>query len=202
MNEMNEESLDHSFAPQPSPFTRLIGIIWSVHVLIAALLFPRSLLPSAEDERRAAIYKITSLTFGTLILLINILSIIVMFTRPNLIDTAKVIFIFLTWVMVGAIYILFNHLRDIYQLFASLEEEAIQSRDQSVMLIRAGQAALRSGNQRLFSQEDVQLSMTSLLKKIGPLALLFLQKEKNFFQIALEAGRLAVMGSRVFKSLF
>jgi len=180
----------------------IIGVIWSMHVLIAALLFPRPLLPTDEQTKGQNIYRMTSLIFGTLILFINILSLVVMFTRPTWVDTAKVFFIFLTWLLVGTVYILFNHLRDIYQLFALLEEEAIQSRDQSVMLIRAGQAALKAGNRRLFAEADIQLSFTSLLKKIGPLALLFLQKEKNLFQMALEAGKVFFLGSRLFKNLF
>jgi len=179
-----------------------IGIVWSIHILTAALLFPRPLLPNDEEVKRQNIYKVTSLLVGTLILFINILSIVVMVTRPTWIDAAKVFFIFLTWLLVGAIYILFNHLRDIYQLFAALEEEAIQSRDQSVMLIRAGQAALKSGNRRLFAEADVQFSFSSLLQKIGPLALLFLQKDKNFLSIALQAAKTFFVGTRFFKNLF
>ena len=186
--------------PNRFSLASLIGIIWSIHILIAALLYPSPLLPHEEEIQKQNFYKLTSLIFGTLILFVNILILVMMFTRPTWVDAGKVFFIFLTWLLVGAIYILFNHLRDIYQLFSMLEEEAIQGRDQSVMLIRAGQAALKAGNNRLLAQADLEFSFTSLLKKVGPLALLFLQKEKNLFHIALEIGK--VMGTRFFKNLF
>jgi magnesium-transporting ATPase (P-type) len=188
--------------PNRFSLVNFIGTIWSVHILIAALLFPRSLLPTDEQIQRQNVYKLTSLIFGTLILLVNILSLVVMFTRPTWVEAAKVFFIFLTWLTVGVIYILFNYLHDIYQLFALLEEEAIQGRDQSVMLIRAGQAALKAGNRKLLAQTDTEFSFNSLLKKVGPLALLFLQKKKNLVHIALEAGKVLFMGSRLFKNLF
>jgi hypothetical protein len=180
----------------------LIGIVWSVHILVAALLFPRPFLPTDNEIKKQNIYRLTSLIFGTLILFVNILAFVAMFTRSSWVDAAKVFFVFLTWLSVGVVYILFNHLRDVYQLFAVLEDEAIQSRDQSVMLIRAGQAALKSGNSRLFAEADVQLSFSALVRKIGPLALLFLQKEKDVFNIALQAGKVFFMGSRLFKNLF
>jgi hypothetical protein len=180
----------------------LIGVVWSVHVLVAALLFPRPLLPTNDEIEIQNIYRLTSLIFGTLILFVNMLAFLAMLTRSSWVDAAKVFFIFLTWLSIGTVYILFNHLRDIYQIFALLEDEAIQSRDQSVMLIRAGQAALKSGNSRLFAEADVQLSFSSLVKRIGPLALLFLQKEKDIFNIALQAGKVFFMGSRLFKNLF
>jgi hypothetical protein len=70
------------------------------------------------------------------------------------------------------------------------------------MLIRAGQAALKAGNNKLYAHADVEFSFTSLLKKVGPLALLFIQKEKNLFHIALEAGKVFFAGTRLFKNLF
>jgi magnesium-transporting ATPase (P-type) len=182
--------------------TSLIGIIWSVHILIAALLFPRPLLPSEEDLARQNVYKLTSLIFGTLILFFNILVVVILFTRSSWVDLAKVFFVFITWLFIGIICILFNHLRDLYQWFRALEEEAIEGRDQSVMLIRAGQAALKAGNRKLLPQTDIEFSFPNLLKKVGPLALLFLQKEKSLFDIAIETGKLFFVGQKWFKNIF
>ena len=83
--------------------TSLIGIIWSVHILIAALLFPRPLLPSEEDLARQNVYKLTSLIFGTLILFFNILVVVILFTRSSWVDLAKVFFVFITWLFTGTI---------------------------------------------------------------------------------------------------
>ncbi len=180
----------------------LIGIIWSVHILIAALLYPRPLLPADEELRKQQIFKLFSFFIGTLILFINIASLFVMLTRHSWVDAAKVFFIFFTWALIGVIYITFNHLRDIYNLFSALEDEALQSRDQSVMLIRAGQAALQAGNRKLFPEEEIDFSFSSLLRKIGPLALLFLRKEKNILHIGIETFKLFFVGTRMFKNLF
>ncbi len=198
---MTDNTKSNSFSIA-SFIANVIGVIWSVHVLIAALIFPNQLLPNEGQTSRQNIYKMTSLLFGTLILFVNGFSLAIVFTRHNCVDAAKVFFIWLTWLFVGIIYILFNHLRDIYELFALLEEEAIQSRDQSVMLIRTGQAALKAGNRKLFAQTNVQFSLTSLMKSIGPLALLYLRKEKSLFDIALEAGKMIFVRSRLFKNLF
>jgi len=180
----------------------LIGGIWGTHILIAALLYPRPLLPTETEIGKQLFYKIFSFSFGTLLMLIDITSIIAMFTRPTWIEAGKVVFVFLNWLIIGVIYIVFNHLRDIYEVFSILEEEAIQGRDQSVMLIRAGQAALQAGNKKLLLEENVEMSFYSLLNKVGPLAFLFLRKEKNIFQIGIEAFKLFFIGSRMFKNLF
>lgn len=194
---MTEENKSGGFS-----LANLIGIIWSIHILIAALIYPRPLLPSAENSKKYQIYKLLSFLAGTLILFINVGAIIALFTRPSFLEAGKVLFIYLCWLAIGIIYILFNHLVDIHLLFSALEEEAVQGRDQSVMLIRAGQAALKAGNTKLFGDRDVQFSLSSLLKKIGPLALLFLRKEKNLLHIAIEAGRAIFAGSMLFKNLF
>jgi hypothetical protein len=194
---------------QPGGFSlvNLIGILWSMHVLIAALLFPRFLLPghNAQDPKniqKERLYTGFRIFFGTLILFFNLASLIILCTRSTLMDAAKVLFVLGTWILVGFIYILFNHLRDIYFLLAVLEDDAIQSRDQSVMLIRAGQTALKAGNLKLYGIKDPeQFSFVYLLKKIGPLAALVMQKS-NMKDIALEALKLAFSGTRLFKYLF
>lgn len=187
--------------------TNLIGLIWSIHVLIAALLYPSFLLPddrlpNAKKLARESLYKNLSLFFGTLILFINILCLVILFTRSTPIAIAKVVFVLTTWLLVGIIYIVANHLRSIYNLLSMLEDEAIQSRDQSVMLIRAGQAALSSGSRKLFGENSSeQLSFIQLLKKIGPLALLVVRKG-NIVDIGVEAFKLVFIGARVFKKFF
>jgi len=191
-----------------------IGIIWSIHVLIAALLFPHFLLPgnNAEDPKniqKEKLYTGFRLFFGTLILFNNLASLIILFTRSTFIDAAKVLFILGVWFLVGIIYILFNHLRAVYNLLSILEDDAIQSRDQSVMLIRAGQTALQAGNLKLYRMHSKingmkslqNFSFVSLLKKIGPLALLVMQKS-NTKDIILEVLKLAFSGTRLFKYLF
>ncbi len=184
-----------------------IGFVWSIHVLIAALLYPEFLLPkdNVQGSKRLQqenLYRNLSLFFGTLILFINILCVIILFTRSSLIDVAKVIFVLAAWFLVGIIYIVANHLRSIYNLLSILEDEAIQSRDQSVMLIRAGQAALASGNRKLYGEDNNEkLSYPQLLKKIGPLALLVLRKG-NLFDIGIEAFKLFFIGTRALKNLF
>lgn len=194
---MTESTKSNGFNP-----VNLIGIVWSVHILIAALIYPSYLLPKDNDPDKLKGYKITSLVFGTFLLLINILVIIVMFTRSTWLDTGKIVFIAFIWLAVGTIYILFNHLNSIYQFLAVLEEEAIEGRDQSIMVIRAGQAALQAGNKRLFAEPEMETSFMVLLKKFGPLALLFLQKEKNILQIALTAGKAFFTSTRWFKTLY
>lgn len=183
----------------------LIGILWSIHVLIAALLYPHFLLPANNepDEKniqKEKFYTGFRLFFGTFILFFNILCIIILFTRSTFIDAAKVLFVLITWLILGMIYILFNHLRGLYFVLSALEDDAIQSRDQSVMLIRAGQAALKAGNNKLYgaAQQAEQFSYISLLKKIGPLAMLVLNKS-NISAIAIEALKVALSGSRIFK---
>lgn len=147
--------------------------------------------------------------FGTLILFFNLASLIILFTRSTLIDAAKVLFILGTWLLVGIIYILFNHLRSVYYFLAVLEDDAIQSRDQSVMLIRTGQAALKAGNLKLSGvhlkihgmENPENFSFVSLLKKIGPLAVLIVKKS-NAKDIILEVLKLAFSGTRLVKYLF
>jgi hypothetical protein len=127
---------------------------------------------------------------------------IALFTSLTLIEFAKVLFVLGAWILIGLIYILVNHLRDVYYLLAVLEDDAIQGRDQSVMLIRAGQTALKAGNLRLYGQgEGEQFSFVDLLKKIGPLAVLVTQKT-NIKDIAIEALKLALSGSGLRKYLF
>jgi len=186
---------------------KVVRATWSTHVLIAILLYPRVLLPSPENEQpkdieKERIHIAFGLFFGTVILFFNIFSLVVLITRSTLIDAAKVFFILGTWMAVGIIYIIFNHLREIYYVLVLLEEEAIQSRDQSVMLLRAGQAALRAGTAKLQGQEAAEsFSFAYLLKKVGPLALLVMKKT-NVKTIAIEALKIALSGTFLRKFLF
>ena len=205
----NNIDTDTQTPPQKEPgiLLKVIGILWAIHVLIAALLFPSFLLPSLDsdnpkDIQKEKLYAAFRIFVGTFILFFNIFALIVLFTRSTLIDAAKVLFILMTWILVAFIYILFNHLRDIYLLLTILEDEAIQSRDQSVMLIRAGQTALKAGNMKLRGNRNSEpFSFVDLLKKIGPLALLVMQKG-NIKEIAVEALKLAVAGLGLRKYLF
>jgi hypothetical protein len=186
---------------------KVVRSTWSAHVLIAILLYPRALLPNLEKEQPKDIQKerihiAFGIFFGTVILFFNIFSFVVLITRSTLVDAAKVFFILGTWIMVGIIYILFNHLREIYYVLVLLEEEAIQSRDQSVMLIRAGQAALRAGTAKFDSQAEVEgFSFAYMLKKVGPLALLVM-KNTDVKTIALEALKIALSGTVLRKFFF
>jgi hypothetical protein len=108
--------------PKRSILANLIGFVWAVHILIAALLYPRFLLPtsdSPQEAKKLAWYAASRKIFGILILFINLLCILAMVTRPTWVDVAKVFFIFLTWVLLAVIYILFNHLRDIHDLLSA-----------------------------------------------------------------------------------
>ena len=213
-NNISSDNYDQNQSKPSGGFMlNFIGILWSIHVLIAALLFPHFLLPGANAEdpkniQKERLYIGFRIFFGTFILFFNIACIVVLFTRSNLIDAAKVLFVLGVWIMVGIIYIVFNHLRGIYDLLSVLEDDAIQSRDQSVMLIRTGQAALRAGNLKLdrahlkvYNMKNPEnFSFVSLMKKVIPLAVLVIQKG-NTKDIVLEVLKLAFAGTRLFKYL-
>jgi hypothetical protein len=209
MNNDMQSNMEDQSQPykEPGIVLKCIGILWGVHVLIASLLFPRFLLPrhhidDPKNIQKERIFTAFRIFFGTFILFFNILCVFVLFTRSSLIDAAKVLFVLGTWIMVGFIYILFNHLRDVYYLLAVLEDDAIQSRDQSVMLIRAGQTALKAGNLKLYRQAEAEdFSFMALVKKIGPLAILVMQKS-NIKDIAIEALKLVLSGSALGKYFF
>jgi hypothetical protein len=211
---------------------QVLGALWSIHILIAALLFPRFLWPSLEledpeNKRKEKTFAFFRLFFGTLILFFNfscalmlltwvILGIIylllhrfipvievlgTLYTFPVMIAAAKTFFVLAMWMFIAIIYILVNYFRDLYHLLAILEEEAIQSRDQSVMLIRAGHAALRAGNLKIYGQEKTDdFSFAHLLKKIGPLALLVMKKT-DVRTVAVESLKIALSGT-VLRFLF
>ncbi len=114
----------------------------------------------------------------------------------------KVLFIFFTcWISFGAVLV-FNQLKTIEAFLEAIEEEVGQARDESVMLLRAGQVSIKSLNDRLFGEEqNGHDSITELLKTIGPLALMFIRQEKNIFFWGLSLVKLAKKGLTVAKRL-
>jgi hypothetical protein len=114
----------------------------------------------------------------------------------------KVLFIFFTcWISFGAVLI-FNQLKNITSFLEAIEEEVGQARDESVMLLRAGQVSIRSLNDRLFGEpEQGHDSIAELLKTIGPLALMFMKQEKNIFFWGLSLVKIAQKGLSVAKRL-
>jgi hypothetical protein len=157
------------------------------HVILAALLFPTMLKGNSQDPQNqkdwTTFYRIWCLGFGIVLLLANVLSIVALLTRSNLLDFAKFCFVVVaSWISIIAL-IIANQEKQLKAALFALEEEAGQIRDESVMLIRAGQAGLKSLNKRLYGEEinDHFQAATELLKSVGPLAVLFLNKEKNIF---------------------
>jgi hypothetical protein len=188
----------------PSTIVSLIISIIEMHILLAALLYPGWLLPQAVQEgvqEKRTIYKVTSICFGLLLLVLNLFVCFVLFTRPTLIDFAKVLFIQLIWFFTAIALILFNHRGNIQAMLFFLEEEAVQIRDESVMLIRTGQATLRAFNRKIQGESDEQQSAFVLAKSIGPLALMFVKKEKNIVRVALATLKFFGSGAEFIKGL-
>jgi hypothetical protein len=180
----------------------LIGNVWGAHIVIAALLYPRPFLPGAADDFKETAYEIVCLGGGTMLLLINLAGLVLLFTRTAWIDAAKIIFVFLIWLAIGVIYIAFNHLRDIQSLLVILEEAAMQSRDEAAMVLRAANTAVQNWHSRLIATQEVELSVASILKRCAPLALLILRKEKSMVHIGVEAFKLVLSSTHLFKKLF
>ncbi len=146
--------------------------------------------------------RIWGVLFGLFLLAFNVLSVISLCTVSSWIGCAKVVFIFSTWwISIGAL-ILFNQLNNITYFLGTLEEEASQARDESVMLLRAGHASLKSLNGKAFGEiQQEEDSVAELLKTIGPLALMFIRQEKNVFFWGLSLVKLAKKGILLAKKL-
>lgn len=178
------------------------------HILIAALLFPVAWIKDEEesDSGLSYSYRLWCLIFGLVVLVLNILGIgtvIALLVRGQLIEFAKAYFVLLAWFVSIVALIVVNQQKHINALLFAIEDEATQSRDESVMLIRAGQAGIRSLNTRLYGEQSPSQFFTAseLLKSIGPLALLFMNKERNLLKWGMVGANAAVKGIRFVNNL-
>jgi hypothetical protein len=103
-------------------------------------------------------------------------------SQVNFIQFAKAIFVTLAWVLSLTAFIVVNNEKMITALLFAVEDEASQTRDESVMLIRAGQAGIRGLNAKLWGEEKQGISPSELIRSIGPLALLFFNKERSILR--------------------
>jgi hypothetical protein len=124
-------------------------------------------------------------------------------TQGGLIQFAKALFVLVAWVLSISALVIVNNERLIGALLFAVEDEATQTRDESVMLIRAGQASLRSLNAKLQGEEkpDPMLTAKELVKSIGPLALLFLRKERDMLRWGMAGVNVAAKGIRFIQNL-
>jgi hypothetical protein len=186
---------------------RILDLIIKAHILLAALLFPTAWSktdPADPDPGLSAFYRLWCLFLGCVLLLLHIAGIFALVTRSHLIDFAKVFFVMVAWSLSLIITVVVNHENTIGTLLFALENEATQTRDESVMLIRAGQAGLRSLNKKVTgdaAKNDV-LTASELFKSVGPLALMFLNKERSLLKWFMAGINLAAKGSKFAPSFF
>jgi len=128
-------------------------------------------------------------------------SLLIAFSQVNYIQFAKAIFVFSAWIFSLMAIIVVNNERMIYALLFAVEEEASQTRDESVMLIRAGQAGLRGVNAKLWGEEKQIISPAELIRSIGPLALLFLNKERNILAWGMAGAKAVTKGIKFIQQL-
>lgn len=121
--------------------------------------------------------------------------------QVNFIQLAKFSFVFLAWIFSLTAIIVVNNEKMISALLYAVEEEASQTRDESVMLIRAGQAGLRGMNAKLWGEEQHIVSPSDLIRSIGPLALLFFNKEKNLFAWGMAGAKAVAKGVKFLQQI-
>jgi hypothetical protein len=174
-----------SFAEKFLKLADLLDAFIKAHIIVAALLFPTPIKFSSQDNGGVgAIYRVWCLVFGIFLLVANLASIVALFSRMHLIDFAKVAFVVMAaWTSIIALIIV-NQQKPLEAALFAIEEEAGQVRDESVMLIRAAQAGLKALNKKLYGEEskDHFQAVADLLKSVGPLAVLFLNKEQNMMR--------------------
>jgi hypothetical protein len=184
-----------------------VDLIVKIHILTAALLYPPGLSQSKEEQKATSIsYRLWCLGFGCIILLFNLLTIFATINyllRGEIIQFAKAFFVLIAWMLSISALIVVIHEKSITALMFAVEDEATHGRDESVMLIRAGQAGLRSLNNKLYGLEGAQKTPTAseLLRSIGPLALLFLNKERNILRWGMVGAKVATKGVRFVQHL-
>jgi hypothetical protein len=189
------------------PLVHLLNILLLIvktHVLVAALLFPTDWAKKEVDpDELAALYRIWCLSLAGILLLLHILAVVALLTRFQLLDFAKVFFIAVAWLVTIVSLIVVNQQKNINALLFAIEDEAGHVRDESVMLIRAGQAGIRSLNKKVYGEDAPNqfLTASELFKSIGPLALMFLKHETSIFRWAPAGLSLAAKGLRFAQSL-
>ena len=182
-----------------------LGTIFKTHIVLAALLFPCRFKTAKQDEAKlSSTYHLWCLGCGGILLLVNILGIVILITRIQLVAFAKVGFVIVAWWISLIAVILVNHQHNLNALLFTVEEEAGQVRDESVMLIRAGYAGIKSLNRKIHDEQvsDRYSVATELFKSIGPLALMFINKEKNIFRWGKTGLGLAAKGMKFAEAFF
>jgi phosphate starvation-inducible membrane PsiE len=205
MSEVKTKPTDQAAADFWGPLihvVNLVELIVKVHIILAALLFPQFFTNETSDQPEpSSSYKLWCLAFSGIIFLINfgaVFAIISYLVKGEMIQFAKAIFVFIAWTVSIFALIVVNHEKTINSLLFAVEEEALHTRDESVMLIRAGQAGLRSLSNKFYGEEspDQFFTASELIKSIGPLALLFLNKERNILRWGMVGAKVAAKGIR------
>lgn len=182
---------------------RLVSSTLMAYFAMAVLLLPSKLSFRSEPGKgwhMTLTARVWGVLFGFFLLAFNVSCVVALFSVHSWIGWAKVLFIFFTWWISYGALLIFNQLKNITTFLSNLEEEAGQARDESVMLLRAGHASIKSLNGRVFSEvKQEEDSIAELLKTIGPLALMFIRQEKNIFFWGLSLLKVAKKGFSVAK---
>jgi len=178
-------------------------LILKSHLVLAALLFPTAWIDSSSQSSRSNTYRIWCLTLAGFLLILHIFGTIMLVTRSQWIDFAKALFVVVSWLLSLQVLIVVNHRIGILRVLYAIEEEASQTRDESVMLIRTAQAGISSLNKQVYGDAGSGQFVTAseLIKSIGPLALMFLNKEKSILKWGTVGVNLVVKGVKLAKGL-
>jgi len=195
-----EMSGDQSESPVQVP-------IWLVLLLLspfitASLIKPRFLDSDARPtELHINVGSAWSRVMGLIIVFVTIITLIVLPTRPDPIDGAKVFFILLSFVFATVAWIVVNNHSYLMFELERMEVQASEDRDRARSNIRSANKLLAEFNRKIghTTQEEV-ISASNVLKSFGPLAMMFLKGERNIFKIGLAAAGVANKAITLFKT--
>jgi hypothetical protein len=200
-NEPVEGAANTDAASEASIPVPLVVLVLSPFIL-ASLIKPRFLDPELQPtEIHINVGSLWSGVMGLIIIFVTIITVYALATRHNSVEEAKVFFILLSLVVATFAWIIVNHHSYLMWELETMEANASESRDQTRQIIRSAKGAMEQLNRKLGSTTEEEIvSASQVLKSFGPLAMMFLQGERNIFKIGIAAAGVANKAFSLFNS--
>jgi hypothetical protein len=175
----------------------LVAIL--VPFIAAALLKPRFLNPNDNPEAlHIKIEDLWTITVGLILwglIALAVVSIIFTLVQGNLVNFEKVVFIAMCVKCSLLAMIVCNHERFIVAQLLTVERDIWDARDQISLILQGVKSMIHKLNDRVSGVTSAEAAQaTDVLRSFGPLAMLFLSKERSMLRWGMAAADLARKG--------